>query len=475
MNCRRLSDILTTDKEENGAAMKRTALSALSLMALSLLPACEHEAGDGSAAYASRYQPMPSEATVLKGATVLTGTGTRLDDADVAMRDGKIMAVGKGLDTAGMAVVDASGMWVTPGVIDVHSHLGVYPSPAVEAQADGNEATDPNTAEVWAEHSVWTQDPGFVAALAGGVTSLQILPGSANLFGGRGVTLKNLPNRSVMDMKFPGVPYGLKMACGENPKRVYGSQGRAPSTRMGNVAGYRSAWIAAADYRQKMSAKGSSQGEPPKRDLKLETLAGVLDGEILVHNHCYRADEMAVMLEIAREFGYRITAFHHAVEAYKIADLLHDSGTCAAVWADWYGFKMEAFDGIRENAAILDRADVCTIIHSDDAIGIQRLNQESAKVMGAAARVGIDIPPRRAIRWITANAAKALGIDDVVGTLERGKMADVTVWDGNPFSVYTKASRVYIDGALAFDRDDPAANPVTDFSLGTAAVHGGAQ
>jgi imidazolonepropionase-like amidohydrolase len=278
-----------------------------------------------------------------------------------------------------------------------------------------------------------------------------------------------------MDMKFPGAPYGLKMACGENPKRVYGSKSRSPATRMGNVAGYRSAWIDAADYRKKMVGAEDGQGEAPKRDLKLETLAGVLDGEILVHNHCYRADEMSVMFEIAREFDYKITAFHHGVEAYKVADLLRENDTCAAIWADWYGFKMEAFDGIRENAAILDRADTCTVMHSDSEMGIQRLHQESAKVMGAAARVGIDIPPERAIRWISANAAKALGIADVVGTLEAGKMADVTVWDGNPFSVYTKAQRVYIDGALVYDRNDESVNPVTDFTLGTSARHGGAQ
>ena len=163
------------------------------------------------------------------------------------------------------------------------------------------------------------------------------------------------------------------------------------------------------------------------------------------------------------------------MEAYKIADLLRENDTCAAIWADWYGFKMEALDGIRENAAILDQAGTCTVMHSDSEIGIQRLNQESAKVMGAAAAVGIDIPPERAIRWITGNAARALGIDEVTGTLEAGKMADVTVWDGNPFSVYTKVSRVYIDGALVYDRDDPSINPVTDFTLGTSAQHGGAQ
>ena len=278
-----------------------------------------------------------------------------------------------------------------------------------------------------------------------------------------------------MDMKFPGAPYGMKMACGENPKRVYGSRNQAPATRMGNVAGYRAAWIAATDYRDKLAAAEKGQGEPPIRDLKLETLVGVLDGEILVHNHCYRADEMSIMLDIAKEFGYKVTAFHHAVESYKIADLLAEADTCSAMWADWWGFKMEAYDGIRENAAIVDRAGACAIIHSDSGLGIQILNQETAKVMGAAARAGIDIPPERAVQWITRNAAKALGIDDVTGTLEAGKMADVVIWNGNPFSVYTRAERVYIDGALAYERGNNSVNPVTDFTLGTATAAGGAQ
>jgi imidazolonepropionase-like amidohydrolase len=448
---------------------------AIATLAL-FVAACEQGAGDDEAKpYSSRYQPMVSGATLLTGAIVLTGTGERLDGADVLIKDGKIQAVGENLDAGDATVIDASGRWVTPGVIDVHSHLGVYASPGTESHSDGNEATSPNTAEVWAEHSVWPHDPGFVTALAGGVTSMQILPGSANLFGGRSVTLKNVPGRNVQDMKFPGAPYGLKMACGENPKRVYGGRGQAPSTRMGNVAGYRTAWIKAADYKKKMEAAEGGKGEPPMRDLQLETLAGVLSGEILIHNHCYRGDEMSVMLDIAKEFGYKITAFHHAVEAYKIADLLEESGTCAAMWADWWGFKMEAYDGIRENAALVDLAGACAIIHSDSQVGIQRLNQETAKVIGAAARVGIDIQPEHAIKWITSNPAKALGIDADTGTLEAGKMADVVVWSGSPFSVYTRADQVFVDGALAWDRFDDSVNPVTDFSLGTAAATGGAQ
>ncbi len=439
-----------------------------------LLNACGGDASDdGPAPYESRYQPLPAEKTLITGATILTGTGTRLDSADILMEDGLVAEIGEDLDAGDGVVVDATGKWITPGIIDVHSHLGVYPSPGTRSHSDGNESTAPVTAEVWAEHSVWPHDPGFTTALAGGVTSLQILPGSANLIGGRSVTLKNVPGRSVMDMKFPGAPYGLKMACGENPKRVYGGRDKAPSTRMGNVAGYRAAWIAAADYRDKLAAAEDDEDEAPERDLQLETLAGVLDGEILVHNHCYRGDEMSIMLDIAKEFGYTISAFHHAAEAYKIADLLAANDTCAAMWADWWGFKMEAYDGIRENAAIVDQADACAIIHSDSEIGIQMLNQETAKVIGAAARAGLLIPPERAIRWITSNAARSLGIDAMTGTLEPGKMADVVLWDGNPFSVYTRAERVYIDGALAYDVNDPAANPVTDFTLGTSATAGG--
>ena len=433
------------------------------------------EEDSGSTPFESRYEPLPSGATLIRGATVLTGTGERLDGADVLIRDGKIAAVGTNLDAGDADVVDAAGKWVTPGIIDVHSHLGVYPSPGTQSHSDGNEMTAPVTANVWAEHSVWPHDPGFVTALAGGVTSMQILPGSANLFGGRGVTLKNVPGRNVMDMKFPGAPHGLKMACGENPKRVYGSRGVAPGTRMGNVAGYREAWIQAAEYRDQVKAAEEGRGEMPTRDLKLETLMGVLEGEIIVHNHCYRGDEMSIMLEIAKEFGYKVGTFHHAVESYKIADLLAESGTCSAMWADWWGFKMEAYDGIRENIALVDKAGACAIVHSDSEIGIQRLNQEAAKVMGAAARIGMDITPEHAIRWLTSNAARSLGVEDQVGTLEAGKMADVVVWDGNPFSVYTLAERVYIDGALAYELGNDAVNPVTDFTLGTSAAAGGAQ
>ncbi|MFU8815453.1 MAG: hypothetical protein ACNA7W_08900, partial [Pseudomonadales bacterium] len=246
--------------------------------------------------YASTYQPRSAAPTLIVGATLLDGAGGRLENASVYIVDGRIAAVGSNLDAPDAHIVDARGLWLTPGIIDVHSHLGNYPAPGIPAVSDGNESVDPNTARVWAEHAVWPQDPQFPLALAGGVTTLQILPGSANLFGGRGVTLKNVPARSVQAMKFPGASQGLKMACGENPKRVYGGRNQAPATRMGNVAGYRAAWIEAQGYRDKQArAAADDDKDPPDRDLGLETLVAALDGEILVHNHCYRADEMAVM------------------------------------------------------------------------------------------------------------------------------------------------------------------------------------
>ncbi len=414
----------------------------------------------GEPVFASTYKPYPGIATALTGATVYDGKGGKIENGVVFFRDGKITAVG-GPDTPipdGVTVIDGTGKFVTPGIIDIHSHLGDYPSPGVEAHSDGNEATAPTTPEVWAEHSVWPQDPGFARAMAnGGITALQILPGSANLMGGRSVTLKNVPARTMQGMKFPGAPYSMKMACGENPKRVYGSRGRMPSTRMGNLAVNRETWLAAIDYANDPKAK---------RDLGKETLVGVLKGEILIQNHCYRADEMALVLDMAKEMGYKVAAFHHAVESYKIGDLLRENGVCSAVWADWYGFKMESYDGILENAAFLQREGACVVIHSDDANDIQRLNQEARKAQKAGLRLGIDIPDGVAIQWITLNPAKAMGIDSMTGSLDAGKMADVVLWNGDPLSVYSRPEKVWIDGALMFDALNPKTRPVSDFELG---------
>jgi len=509
-------------------------------MALTLLLSSPADAAQWRDPYPSTYVPIPSGPVLIQGATVLTGTGTRLDNADVLLADGRIQAVGVGLQApAGATVVDGHGKWVTPGIIDVHSHLGVYPSPGVDALSDGNEASAPTTPNVWAEHSIWPQDPGFATALAGGVTTMQILPGSANLIGGRGVTVRNVYATTYQAMKFPGAKQGLKMACGENPKRVYGGKGGAPQTRMGNVAGYRAAFLEAQAYgrawdayRRKHPDKapppataavaplpatpsptsqegvpstqeptqatdvaanpvadvpveegkphrwgrkkkddGGDAEPPPDRDLGKETLVAAMHGDVLVHIHCYRADEMATMLDLAKEFGFKIAAFHHGIEAYKIADRLAAEHVCGALWADWWGFKMEALDTVVENIALVDRpAGGCAIVHSDSPEGIQRLNQEAAKVMAHAARAGIPIPPERAIRWLTANPARALGIAAQTGTLEVGKRADVVVWNRTPFSVYALAEQVYIDGARLYDRNDKSRQPASDFVVGQEAM-----
>ena len=451
----------------------------LVMAALSLtLAACSpNEAQDAKVVinknpFPSTYKVLPQQNTLFTNATVLTGVGERIDNADVLIVDGKIKAVGIDLIATDVDVIDAEGKWITPGIIDVHSHLGVYPSPSVESHSDGNEMTSPNTSEVWAEHSIWPQDPGFEAAREGGITTLQILPGSANLFGGRGVTLRNVPGHTMQSMKFIDAPYGLKMACGENPKRVYGSRKQMPSTRMGNVAGYRAAWAAATEYKRawdKYNNDYDAGKNPvaPARDLELDTLMGVLNDEILIHNHCYKAEEMAVMMDIGKEFNYNSGTFHHAVEGYKIAGELAENGNCAAMWPDWWGFKMEAYDMVEENVAIVNAVkNSCAIVHSDSEVTIQRLNQEAGKVLYRANDNGFDLKEEDAIKWITANPAKSLGINDKTGSLEAGKNADVVLWNSNPFSVYAQAEQVFVDGAKVYDRFDEKYQAKSDFLLG---------
>ena len=423
--------------------------------------------------FPSTYTPFPSRPTVIQNVNIYTAAGPLVRNGAILLLDGKVAAVGVTVNApANAVVIDGHGRYITPGLIDTHSHLGVYPAPGTVAHSDGNEATSPVTAYVWAEHSVWPQDPQFPRDLAGGTTTIQVLPGSANLIGGRSTVLKVVPSRSVQGMKFPGAPYGLKMACGENPKRVYATRG--PSTRMANVAGYRTAWIGAEQYRRKWDDWfAKREGDPPARDLNNETLAEVLRGNILVHNHCYQADEMMQMIDIAKEFGYRIRSFHHGVEAYKIADVLAREGISASIWSDWGGFKMEALDGIKANVGLTHVAGARTIVHSDDPSYSQRLNQEAAKSLAAARLIGLAISNEDAIRWITINAAWALGIEDRTGSLEVGKNADLVLWSGDPFSVYSRPDRVWIDGAMLYDRLDASQRWRTDFELGYVPNQGG--
>lgn len=435
----------------------------------------------------------PEKGTVaITGATLLLGTGKRIETGTLIFTDGKITAVGPASSVKvpkGATVVDGRGKFVTPGIIDTHSHMGVYSVPHVKASADGNEMTDPTTPYVFSEHAFWPQDPAIRQAVAGGVTSIQVLPGSGNIIGGRASTLKLRPQIEARAMRFPGAPFGLKMACGENPKRVYGEKGRQPMSRMGSIAKLRQIFIKANQYRfdsrafdakyakwkKKYDAyqakeKGAKdpKDEPRRadRNIGLETLADVLDGKIKVHIHCYRADEMLLMLSLADELGYKISSFHHAVEAYKIADVLAARGVGASMWADWWGFKLEAYDGIEENASMVAAAGGRAIIHSDSNIGIQRLNQEAAKAMNSGRRAGLAVGEDDAIRWITLNPAWALGIDSQTGSLEVGKMADIVVWDANPLSMYSTAQLTFIDGARVFDRNLDV-HSWSDFEVGT--------
>lgn len=431
----------------------------------------------------SDYPPETDSAlTVVQNATLYPITAAPIPRGFIVLKDGKIVDLGSGdapkLDNA--EVIDAQGAFVTPGVIDTHSHMGVYANPSVRAHSDGNEMVGPVTADVWAEHGFWPQDPSIRRALSGGVTTIQVLPGSANLIGGRSYIAKLKPGISAREMRFPGAPQGLKMACGENPKRVYGSRG-GPRTRMGNVAGYRRSFQRAQNYlhtqeayerdldawkKEKESNPDHDEDPPslPGRDLEMETLMLVLKGEILVHNHCYRADEMHIMLDLAEEFGFKIRSFHHALEAYKLKERLAKSDVASSTWADWWGFKMEAYDGIPHNAALLSAAGAKAVIHSDSSTDIRRLNQEAAKARRAGLDLGIEISETEALRWITWNAAWALGIQNEVGSLEKGKHADVVIWDKNPLSVYSKPLKVFIDGKLHYDRSKP--DRLSDFEIG---------
>ncbi len=463
-------------------------------------------------------------AVLVRNATLWLATGKSITRGSILLERGKITAVSEGDITPpeGARVLDAAGKFVTPGIIDTHSHLGVYPMPGTEAHLDGNEASSPVTPEVQTVDAFWPQDPSVERAVAGGVTTLQILPGSANLVGGRAVTLKLRPALSPRQMHFPGAPDGLKMACGENPKRTYGANRHAaPGTRMGNLAMQRKAFLDAkrleedwqrfrtteknrlAEDQKKRAAyeaesltrkkqraqcasdpyfpacadwqkgwdkpldapKPSDPGAPPARDPAKETLIGAMRGSVLVHVHCYRADDMLAMLALADEVGFEVRSFHHALEAYKIRDILAQKRVSVSTWADWWGFKMEAYDGIPENLALLQESGAMPIVHTDSPEGIQRMNQEASKALASGRRAGMPLTDEDAIRWLTYNPAWALGIEKRVGTLEVGKDADIVLWDRHPFSVYAAAEEVWIDGATVYQKANKRP-PWSDFELG---------
>jgi imidazolonepropionase-like amidohydrolase len=388
---------------------------------------------------------------VIKNATIMTVTHGIIKNGSVFIKDGKIAAVGENVNAPSSAtVIDAGGKYLTPGIVDCHSHIAL--------DDDVNEATSPITPQMMMKDAFDYQDKAIYRALAGGVTTSLLLHGSANMIGGQAVVIKHKYGASRDEMLFPNAPGSIKFASGENPKRVYGSRDQLPSTRMGNFAVQRQALVEAQDYMREWDAynekikrnKDDKDATPPKHDLKLEALADVLRGKLMVQIHCYRADEMLTEMAMAKEFGYKLRAFHHAVEAYKVADQLAANNVGIATWADWWGFKEEAWDAIPWNAVMAMRKGVRVAIKSDSEDYTRRLNQEAAKTI----RYG-GATEEEALKMITLNPAWIVGVDDRVGSIDVGKDADLVIWDGYPLSTTGAPEKVWIDGDVYFDRSQP--------------------
>jgi len=386
---------------------------------------------------------------VIKNAIVMTVTHGTISNGSVYVKDGKIAAVGKDVSVpSGATVVDAGGKYLTPGLIDSHSHIAL--------DDDVNEATSPITPQMMMIDAFDYQDKAIYRVLAGGVTTSLLLHGSANMIGGQAVVIKHKYGMNRDAMLFPGAPQSIKFASGENPKRVYGSRDQLPSTRMGNFEVQREALVSAQDYMREWDdynakvKRGDKDVTPPKRDLKLDALADVLRGKLLVQIHCYRADELLTEMAMAKEFGYKLRAFHHALEAYKVADQLAANGIGIATFSDWWGYKQEAWDAIPWNAVMCMRKGVRVAIKSDSDDFARRLNQEAGKTM----RYG-GATEDEALRMITLNAAWIIGVDDRVGSIDVGKDADLVIWDGYPLSSSAVPNKVFIEGDVYFDRSLP--------------------
>ena len=394
-------------------------------------------------------QTPPARDVLIKNATVMTVTHGNIKNGSVYIKDGKIAAVGEAVNAPPSAqVIDAQGKYLTPGIVDSHSHIAL--------DDDINEATSPVTPQMIMKDAFDYQDKAIYRALAGGVTTSLLLHGSANMIGGQAVVIKHKYGASRDEMLFPNAPGSIKFASGENPKRVYGSRDQLPSTRMGNFAVQRQALVEAQDYMKEWDnynakvKRGDKDATPPKRDLKLEALADVLRGKLMVQIHCYRSDEMLTEMTMAKEFGYNLRAFHHALEAYKIADQLAANNVGIATFADWWGYKQEAWDAIPWNAVMAMRKGVHVAIKSDSEDYTRRLNQEAAKTM----RYG-GATEEEALKMITLNPAWIVGVDDRVGSIDVGKDADLVIWDGYPLSSFGVPDKVLIDGDVYFDRSLP--------------------
>jgi len=384
------------------------------------------------------------EVVAIRGGTIITVTRGTIENGTILIRDGKIDKVGVNVDIPeGARVIDATGRFIMPGIIDAHSHIALG--------GDINEATSPITPQVRMVDALVPDAYGIYLALAGGTTAAKLMHGSANVVGGVNVTVKLKYGRPVKEMLIPGVRQQIKMALGENPKRVYGGRKQMPATRPGIFAILRQKLVDARQYKERweryraQSAEGKKVSEP-KRDLELETLADVLDGKISIDAHCYVASEIVTLLRIADEFELQLRCLSHALEAYKVRDVIARSGVSVLTHTDWWGYKHEAFDAIPYQPGMLVRAGINTAIISDSGDVIRRLNGEAAKLVRYCG-----LSDDEALAMITINAARALEIDDRCGSIEPGKDADLAIFDRHPLDSFGKCVMTLIEGEVFFD------------------------
>ena len=410
---------------------------------------------DPAHAVQRRQRESAGTETLIRNATVLTVSHGTLQATDILIRNGKIAAIGQNLRARdGARTIDASGKYVMPGIIDCHSHS------MVDAINEGSLSV---TSMVRIRDVLNPTDVDLYRELAGGTTTLNILHGSANAIGGQNTVVKIKYARPLSEFIFPGAPPGIKFALGENPKRsnsqaLPGTTRRYPATRMGVEETIRGAFTRARNYKQAWeeyraaTARGQKNLMPPRRDLQLEPLVEILEGKRLVHAHCYRADEILMLINLADEFGFKVKTFQHVLEGYKVAKEIAQHGAGASTFADFWSYKVEAFDAIPYNAAIMTRAGVNVSLNSDSDERARRLNLEAAKMMKYGG-----LTEEEALKLITLNPAWQLGVQDRVGSIDVGKDADLAVWTGHPFSVYSRVETTFVDGEIFFDRQQDLA------------------
>ena len=388
---------------------------------------------------------------VIQNATILTVTKGTIEHGSILIKDGKIIEVGASVKVPKDAtVIDAAGKFVTPGIIDCHSHIAVDGS---VNEGSISVSSIANIAEV-----LNSDDIDIYRDLAGGVTTANILHGSANAIGGQTIVIKLRWGQPAAKLPFEGALPGIKFALGENPKRsnfsIPGQPKRYPATRMGVEETIRAAFTEARDYKNawdaynKKVASGDKNAQPPRRDLRLDPLVEVLEGKRYVHSHCYREDEILMLLRVAKEFGFKVRTFQHVLEGYKVADELAAAGVGASTFSDWWAYKVEAYDAIPYNAALMTRRGVVVSINSDDAEEATHLNQEAAKTMKFGG-----LSHDEALKLVTINPAIQLGIDKRVGSIEVGKDADLAIYNRDPLSAYAVVQKTLVDGRVLFDRD----------------------